>query len=361
MDTKTIEHFLQVELVKDNLISELIDEIYGQKAQLNILHEEMADQHFTRTLTLDIFENFAFDPVAYCIVSISNASHLDNLDEYHIVEKSCKNCQVVFSKLIEDSLYPDVKKYLKDPYYGRVVKLICDGREIGELVEFISIQPNVRCAKSVLEYLSKYRTVISSKRRLEELLNHFLAAFNCEKQEIMDVVFSEFHADLVKIIDREVLEIDHFAFLIDPTLPIEEVEEVLNKNGFKDNHRKFPSAIVSKELGKKINKHEVPTDIVKATATNGSREIEIFIPSASKAHVENWINSGLGSHIAFRLKSESSIYRILKALNENQIPIPSFMMGKPLKNSVEGSTVLYCEVKASEYNFRVEFLFKEDR
>ena len=110
MDTRIGLNLLQTELLKDELITKTIEKMYGQKAQLNILNEEKTDDYFIRTLTLDILDHhFGFAPVAYCIVSISNIDHIDNLDEYHIVEKSCKECQIVFDSLIDNSNFPEVK------------------------------------------------------------------------------------------------------------------------------------------------------------------------------------------------------------------------------------------------------------
>lgn len=360
MDTKTGLTCLQAELLNAELITKTIYKIYGQEAQINILKEEITDDYFFRVLTLDILDrHFGFAPVAYSIVTISDLQHIGNPDVYHIVEKCCKNCQLTLHSLIDDSQFPDVKKYLKAPYYGRVIKLSCDGKEIGKLVEFISEQPNENAETSILEYLAKYRTAISMKRRLEDLLNHFYSAFNCEKQEALEVLFADYPKPLKKIIDEETVEIDHFAFLIAPGMEVDEIKEILSQNGFCDNQRKFASVVMSKELGNKLNRDEVKTEIVKASITNGKREIEIFIPQESITNVQDWINSGIGSHVAFRTKSERSLYIILDALNENRVPIPSFMSGKPLKNMSEGAQVLYCDAFSGDYHYRVEFIHLE--
>lgn len=360
MDIMTGLSSLQSELIKAELITKTIYKIYGQEAQNNILKEEITNDYFFRVLTLDILDrHFGFAPVAYCIVTISDTQHIGNTDTYNIVEKCCKNCQLTLHSLIDDSQFPEVKKYLKAPYYGRIIKLSCDGKEIGKLVEFLSEQPNENAETSILEYLAKYRTVISTKRRLEELLNHFYSAFNCEKQEALDVLFADFPKPLKNIIDEETVEIDHFAFLITPGMEVDEIKEILCQNGFCDNQRRFASVVMSKELGQKLNRDEVKTEIVKASITNGTREIEIFIPQESVENVQEWVNSGIGSHVAFRTKSERSLHIILEALNENCIPIPSFMRGKPLKNRTEGATVLYCEAFSGDYHYRVEFIHLE--
>lgn len=364
METKTGLNLkgIQSELSKPELITSVIDRFYKQKAQLNILREERAEDFFYRILTLDILDHkFGFAPVAYCIVNITDAGHLENTEIYHIVENCCKDCEIEFHSLIDDTEFPEVRRYLKSPYYGRVVLLTCNGREVGTLTEFFSAQSNELADKSVLEYLAKNPNGVSSKRRLEDLLSHLNSAFNCDKTDAIDVLFADFPKSLKKLIEAHIEEIDHFGFLISPELSIEELNEILSSNGFGDNQKKFGSVIMAKELGQRLNRDEVKTEIIKASITNGIRAVEMFLPQESLENIRNWINTGIGCHIAFRTKSNDSIYKILNALNENHIPIPSFMMGRPLKNTHEGSEILYCEAKSGDYRYRIEFIYYDRR
>jgi hypothetical protein len=346
-------------LKREDIISNNIEAVFGQKPQIRILKEYFDHDSFVRILKLEVLTSqFRYATLGVAVVRIYDSAQIDN-STYNIVEKliNQNKCNYKTLELIDGDNYQELLGLMTTPIMGRSIAINCGNDLVGEMLEFVSVETNPQDSSSILDYLGVAHFQ-NSKRRIEDLLNHFQGAFKCPTEEALQEIFQEFPLSVFQTIKDEVLKIDHFAFMVSHEINEEELHRILLENGFGDNYRHFPSTIISKELGRVENKEQVPTEIYKATLTNGDRDIEIFIPNASNQQIHHWIESGLGSHIAFKVKSEESIMNILKCLYENRIPIPDFMMGKPLRNEIEGTVVLYCNVISKGLHFRVEFCHK---
>jgi hypothetical protein len=154
------------------------------------------------------------------------------------------------------------------------------------------------------------------------------------------------------IVENAVSAIDHVGFLVPAGTTIEMLEEAAKENGFTEGHRSFASVIVAKELG-------VPTQIFicKEKLPSGDfRAIEVFIPQGDEKIVGRWIEQGVGTHVAFRVKTNEGVEEIKNHLSEDGFEMPGFMNNHAMANPQQGSLTIYFDQQRGPQKLRMEFV-----
>lgn len=147
----------------------------------------------------------------------------------------------------------------------------------------------------------------------------------------------------IYVLENEVQALDHLGFIVPSEAGLDDITAVSLKRGFNLNHKIVESQVVTYELGALVNTEKVPTKIYKARNGKG-KGIELFIPTWDKETVRDWINQGVGSHFALKVKSEDSLHKIYDVMEEKKIPLMKFMHGKFMNNTQEKMIISYYDV-----------------
>ncbi|MBI3903171.1 MAG: hypothetical protein HY306_09585 [Nitrosomonadales bacterium] len=120
-----------------------------------------------------------------------------------------------------------------------------------------------------------------------------------------------------------------------------------------------PSEIFARELGMLAGGQTIATRIYRMAGVGRMgrpANIEAFVPEAETALVDTWIQDGVGTHLAFRVQSRLSVWKILELLADCGYSVPPFMHGKAMENHNKGSLIIYYDLPdATGKRFRVEF------
>lgn len=220
---------------------------------------------------------------------------------------------------------------------------------------------NQKYQTSILKYLFPKPSIKLTYRNIKNMLLQVKDLFETDLHQVVGLLLSDLPAEAQNVIENCIERVDHIGFIVSPEFRSNILDSLISEAGFPDNHQSFPSQILSKELGALVKKKEVPTQIYKAWGQNKKHQnvgIEVFVPSADSSLVHNWIYQGKGAHIALKVKSKTSILRILELLNAYHFEIPEFMNGHPMTNKKEGTIVLYFNVRIHNHPFRIEFFSK---
>lgn len=160
-------------------------------------------------------------------------------------------------------------------------------------------------------------------------------------------------------VEQAVSGIDHVGFIAPSGTDLSTLQGVAQETGFVSSQRSFASTIVAKELGGHLGVDSVPTQIFlcsKKGAGGLSSGVEVFVPQADSQHVEPWIEQGVGTHIAFKVRNASAVEKIKDSLKANGFKMPEFMGGKPMFNPQQGSTTVYFDLVHDRKRLRIEFV-----
>ena len=128
--------------------------------------------------------------------------------------------------------------------------------------------------------------------------------------------------------------------------------------GFAFNQRSFPSTIIARELGERIGRRRVPTQVFKAylkPSGGAPRAVEAFLPEAEPDVVRGWIEEGVGTHIGFGLGGAAAVLRAMDIAIAAGFVLPAFMDGRPLTNPAEDLTAFYADGPTPAGRVRIEF------
>lgn len=197
------------------------------------------------------------------------------------------------------------------------------------------------------------------------VLNAFLRSHHILSSGDSQLVLSSF----LKAIDNDVFQqigdcvrdVDHLGFLIPPGIGLNNLSEMAMKAGFGHDHQMFNSQIMSKELAYLEGEGSpIPTQIFKASLKQSSsgvaKSVEVFIPTWKLMTIKNWIYSGVGFHVALRVKKLNDLETIRVLLTERGYIMPTFMNNKLMHNDVENSSTLYLDFNLNGgFKRRIEF------
>lgn len=349
-------------LGEKQLLSQTLEKVYQLRPQTHILSEKHADHFFERSQTWDLATDaLHYAPVAHSQirVDLQNSSSL-NLDRAHFLEE--QEGQIEIEQFLEGHKYPELEQFLFKPYFGRVAKFLIQGKEVATLIEFVSKRPNYKAGLSLFDFICpKSCAENSAACQLQDTLLHIRDFLERTHVEALKALLPQFSAAFINEIAEEIEGVEHMAFILSPHMKRQHLDWLLTLSGFPENHKTFPSNVLAKELGTLVGKSEVSTQIIKAWGKNKKQEpigVELFIPEEHPETTQKWIQSGVGAHVAFRVKHEGSIERLQKIFEKKGFSIPGFMHGKPMKNPHEGSTTLYFDINVHAHPFRLEFYHK---
>lgn len=356
-------NFIQDHLLRDIALSKIIEVCFNKLPEANILDERIEDGQYLRKETWDILSHdLYFNPVGFSYIRLNTDNKLA-LERLRLIE-DIQDLEMEVSEIKKDSSYEEVKKYLGNLYYGRQVTLKQKGVKIGELLEFVACQPNTKIKISLFDYITfNVHKKALTQQRIEDLFLHIKAALDAEVTVVLKNLLFNIPDDDLERIEKEIKGLDHIAFMALPFSQKNILDEESIISDFPDNHVQFESSILAKELGSSIGLDTVPTQIFKASGYNRHQEkvsVEVFIPKDTPEHIQEWIDQGMGAHIAFKVKDRNSIDIINTILRKYRTPIPAFMHGKPMENKIEKSVVLYLEVPFHDHKFRMELFYKPD-
>lgn len=114
--------------------------------------------------------------------------------------------------------------------------------------------------------------------------------------------------------------------------------------GFDRNHRTFPSTILELELSE-LHGRRIPTTIFKASraqALGSPMVVEVAMPhGVDSGLVDDWIDRGIGAHIALRLRHSSHFLEATRIMRNEGFEVPAFMRRGAIANDAEGIRVVY--------------------
>jgi hypothetical protein len=363
-----LESFYEHLLLNDNLLSANLEKTFHQIPQTRILEEQFSGPFYLRKQTWDVLtDQFSFAPIAQTLMRIhlNQGIELDP-EEAEPIEMAIKDLGLEWHlntrKLLEET-DAELSNCLNHPAYGRLSQLNINGHVAADLIEFVAKQPNLDQAIPLLESIVAHPLANHPERDVEEQLSHIKHLLESDPIKLLYTLFADLPAKAKEAIAKQLVDIDHIAFMTSPHVDFQVLNELAYLTGFPLNHLTFPSTVIAKELGALAAREQIPTQIFKAWGENKHHHkvgIEAFKPEAPAVWVEDWIQHGIGSHLAFRVKFEKSIATILKIIQQHHIEIPAFMNGAPMRNDKEGSIVLYCNIEFNEKPFRVEFCYRKE-
>lgn len=349
-------------LGEKELLSQTLEKVYQMRPQTHILSEKKTDHFFERTQTWDLHtDTLHYAPIAHSQirVDLKNGSSFD-FDHAHFLEEH--EGQIEIEEFIDGLEYPELEHLLVKPYFGRVAKFLLNGKEVATLVEFVSKSPNYKAGLSLFDFICpKSCSENSVACQLQDTLFHIRDFLESTHAEALKALLPQLPTSAIKEIVEEIEGVEHMAFILLPHMKVQHLDWLLTLSGFPENHKTFPSHVLAKELGTLVGKNEVSTQIVKAWGKNLKQQpigVELFIPEEHPETTQKWIRSGVGAHVAFRVKQEASIDRLQQIFEKKGFSIPGFMHGKPMKNPQEGSTTLYFDINVYSHPFRLEFYHK---
>lgn len=181
-------------------------------------------------------------------------------------------------------------------------------------------------------------------------------------QEVLKAMFFNLNDKLRSTIAARARGIDHVGFMMPGANLLKQIEpQIAMTTGLHLLHE-VDSVIVAKELGKKLNRETVPTQI-NTYATNKvapylGQQVEVFVPEAS-AFVSSWVKERVTQHIAIAMRSLSALQQVTDLLLQQGYQMPAFMNGKLMENALQGTTTAYFDM-SSKFGMRVEFLYNEN-
>ncbi len=346
-------------------LSLLIFKKLNKKAQTRFLKEDYTPQSYSVLVTLDLIdESLNFNPIGYSNIQVYDPQSLPfDFEHIHWLEEAVSNQQIEMRIMSLDLDGTESKELLIQPVLSRHVDLYYQGKKVGEIHDFLSEEVNCSNSLSLVEYLHFHAQKEKGEHKIfEDLMYHIESIIEIDFKKILNQLFedklslSELHT-----LQSEISSLDHVGFLC-PLSSIPDIDKELSLTEFSTPSH-FKSQILSKELGKKIGKEEVPTEIVKAYHEEKDKKIgaEIFVPKESHKTVSGWTSQGVGLHLAFKVKEKKSLPLIDKILRQHHIDHPSFMGDKPKINSWDETSTLYFEISSNKTHFsRVEFLYKKN-
>jgi hypothetical protein len=117
---------------------------------------------------------------------------------------------------------------------------------------------------------------------------------------------------------------------------------------------------MAQELGEMLGQGPIPTEIFRCCSHNpkdGLACVEVFVPAFDEAVVNDWIKNGVGTHMAFLVKSRTSIYEIKDLMIESNFRMPKFMNNEPMDNPKAGTLTVYFDLIQNSQRVRIEFVY----
>jgi hypothetical protein len=183
------------------------------------------------------------------------------------------------------------------------------------------------------------------------------------KSDVIESFFFGASPSLRSKIHKATLAIDHVGYI----LPAQVTSEVLNaaasQTGLFTPDRQFASTIVAKELGARLGVESVPTQIFTFNARTDSDQrlgIEIFVPQVAGWVAKKWIQDGVGSHVALKMRSREDVASLSAELLRAGFEMPAFMNRTPMDNPHQGSLTSYFDVQMGPRKLRVELVAISD-
>ena len=180
---------------------------------------------------------------------------------------------------------------------------------------------------------------------------------------LLDTYLGNAGSQVLSTIKRSVMCVDHAGLITPARTDARELNAIADRHGFTENHKTFPSVIVASELAALNGDSPVPTQIFrgstrKADATQPSFGIEMFVPDTFPDTVERWIKQGVGTHAAFRVHNRADVDLIRTELIAAGFHTPSFMGGKSMANTNDGTLTVYFDLTLPDGDFRLEFFHR---
>jgi hypothetical protein len=159
-----------------------------------------------------------------------------------------------------------------------------------------------------------------------------------------------------------IVSIGHIGMLLPAGMSEAMLPEIIGTRGLAIT-ASMPSRIFAKELAMLAGRRFVRTHIyrLEGVSRNGRPVcIELFVPKAEPALVNQWIANGVGTHVAFLTRSPEDVLAIRKMLKDREEFVPPFMQGQPMEGRAQGSLVIYYDlpVDAHGRKIRVEFYYE---
>ncbi len=181
--------------------------------------------------------------------------------------------------------------------------------------------------------------------------------------QVITSIFSKASPDLQKKMNREISRIDHVGFILPQSLTTELVHQAANETGIFHFVRSFSSTIVARELGSKLGIDLVPTQISifeTQVADGKPLAIEIFMPTSQDSILQDWIRSGVGSHIAMRMNNRQGFIELTEELIAQGFQMPAFMNSKMMENPHQKSLTSYFDIPVNGKLMRIELIYVEE-
>ncbi|MBA3283545.1 MAG: hypothetical protein H0U27_00605 [Nitrosopumilus sp.] len=341
-------------------LSSKVVELYHQEPEINILEEKIIDHYYTRKQITEILtDHFSFSPIIYSYLIIDllypyliNPKELFPFEE--ALYKQGSNAKMITSQFIKVEDWEELNQYLSSESYGKLASLIIHGKPVADLLEFISIEPNINSETKVFDSINNQ--LLSStelNRNIEIALQHIKGALEITPQAVLDTYFPSFNSQVKHRIEEMVEGVDHIAILVPFETNMDQLESIASRVGFTDNHQIDPSVIVAKELGTLVGKDIVSTLVFKACGFNSKHQkigLEVFVPREKFPEEHDWIAQGITTHLSLRVKSLDDISKIREILVDQHIEMAKFLKGKLiLENQV------YFDVMVNDIKMRIEF------
>ncbi len=167
----------------------------------------------------------------------------------------------------------------------------------------------------------------------------------------------------LNVIKHSIICMDHAGLITPAKVDARDLNAIADRHGFTENHKTFPSVIVASELTALNGGVAVPTQIFRGSSRptssgHHSCGIEMFVPDTEPETVVKWISRGIGTHVAFRVKERSDVHVICRQLSGAGFHIPTFMHGRPMANTNDGTFTVYFDLTVATRVFRLEFFHR---
>ena len=145
--------------------------------------------------------------------------------------------------------------------------------------------------------------------------------------------------------------LDHVGFLA-PVDVAPELPAVAAAAGFDVDPHTFESTILARHLAELAQREAVPTSIFKArwaTTDGGTTGVEVAMPGAvGRKQVREWIAGGVGTHVAFRVRTPSCFAQLGEILTAAGYRMPAFTGGRAMTNPVEQLEAVFFDRRPDE-------------
>lgn len=163
-------------------------------------------------------------------------------------------------------------------------------------------------------------------------------------------------------LDDAVASLAHIGFLLPGTVNRDLLEHVATDAGLM-LAQPVQSRLFARELGTRVGQDRLETRVYRmhGYGENGTAVcLEAFVPLEESALVDEWIVQGVGTHIAFAMKSRDSVLVLHAMLKNNEQLLPPLFRDHPQEGHNRESLFLYCDLPTDMRNrkLRIEFNYE---